>query len=392
MKKWLALFLVSLTVVLSIPAWAIECEGSPPSDANQLIEYIDKCNQKINESRGQQQTLNSAITVLNSKINLAQGQINQTQSQINKLEKEINLLSTLLLDLNKSLDELSSVYAARVRESYKQRSLSLIRLFFSSDSFGQLITRLRYFNSVKLRDRLVLQELEAVRLDYDKQKLAKQEKQQEVEELKTKLVGQKVALDNKKQQKQNLLILTQNDEKKYQELLNRAKAELEAIEAIIAGKGKEEEVGDVSQGDVIAHVITGSSCNSSGTHLHFMVSNNSLVQNPFNYLKPIDHQDNSGGDPFNPSGDWDWPLSPTIYFNQGYGSTWAIRNTWVGNIYSFHNGIDINSSSSSEVRAVKSGRLYRGSYTGSGGCALKYVRVDHKDTDIDTYYLHVHYF
>ena len=391
MKKWLALILTSLFITFSIPAFAIECDGSPPSDASQLIDFIKKCNEKINESKGQQQTLNSAIIVINSKINLAQGQINQTQAQIDGLEKEIGLLSTILVDLNKSLDQLSVTYAARVKESYKQRDLTPLRLFFSSDSFGQLVTKLKYFNSIKTRDRLVLQELEKARLDYDQQKLTKQEKQQEVEDLKNKLVGQKVALGGQKAQKQDLLTITKNDEKKFQSLLASARAELEAIEAIIAGKGQEEEVGDVNQGDVIAHVITGSSCNSSGTHLHFLVSNNSLVRNPFEYLKSVDYYNNSGGDPFNPSGSWDWPLSPTINFYQGYGHTWAIQNTWVGGIYSFHNGIDI-SSSSTDVKAVKSGRLYRGSYTGSGGCALKYVRVDHADFDIDTFYLHVNYF
>ena len=335
--------------------------------------------------------MNSAIIVINSKINLAQGQINQTQAQIDGLEKEIGLLSTILQDLNKSLDELSVTYAARVKESYKQRDLTPLRLFFSSDSFGQLVTKLKYFNSIKTRDRLVLQELEKARLDYDQQKLTKEKKQQEVEGLKTKLIGQKIALGGQKVQKQDLLNITKNDEKKFQSLLASARAELEAIEAIIAGKGQEEEVKDVNQGDVIAHVIIGSSCNSSGTHLHFMVSDNSLVGNPFGYLKSVDYYNNSGGDPFNPSGSWDWPLSPTINFYQGYGHTWAIQNTWVGGIYSFHNGIDI-SSSSTVVKAVKSGRLYRGSYIGSGGCALKYVRVDHADFDIDTFYLHVNYF
>ncbi|MBU1200804.1 hypothetical protein KJ953_04755 [Patescibacteria group bacterium] len=391
MKKWLVLFLISLTVTLSIPAIALECDGTPPSDPSQLIDYIKNCNEKINESKGQQYTLNSAIIVLNSKINLAQGQINQTQAQIDGLEQEISLLSTILVDLNKSLDELSVTYVARVRESYKQRDLNPLRLFFSSDSFGQLIIKLKYFNSVKTRDRLILQELEKARLDFDQQKLTKENKQQEVEDLKTKLVGQRVALGGQKAQKQDLLVITKNDEQKFQALLASARAELEAIEAIIAGKGVEEEVGEINQGDVIANVITGSSCNSSGTHLHFMIGDNSLVKNPFDYLKSVDYYNNSGGDPFNPSGSWDWPLSSPIYFNQGYGSTWAIQNTWVSSIYSFHNGIDISGGSTS-VMAVKSGKLYRGGYTGSAGCSLKYVRVDHADSDIDTYYLHVNYF
>ena len=105
--------------------------------------------------------------------------------------------------------------------------------------------------------------------------------------------------------------------KKYQQLLATARAEFEAIQAIIAGKGEEEEVGSVSQGQRIASLIQGPSCNSSGEHLHFMASKGNNTVNPFSYLKGgVDHENCSGsscgssaGDPFNPSGSWDWPIS-----------------------------------------------------------------------------------
>ncbi|MFQ5452460.1 MAG: hypothetical protein ACE5DQ_02770, partial [Candidatus Paceibacterota bacterium] len=62
-------------------------------------------------------------------------------------------------------------------------------------------------------------------------------------------------------------------------------------------------------------------------------------------------------------------------------------NTWAGRIYRFHNGVDIIGSSSN-VRAVNDGVLYRGSY--SVGCALQYVRLVHKDSNVSTLYLHVY--
>ena len=49
----------------------------------------------------------------------------------------------------------------------------------------------------------------------------------------------------------------------------------------------------------------------------------------------------------------------------------------------------VPTSSSSEVKAVKGGTLYRGSY--GVGCQLRYVRVAHDDSDLETYYLHVNY-
>ena len=201
-------------------------------------------------------------------------------------------------------------------------------------------------------------------------------------------------MDNQKAAKQKLLNVTQNDEKIYQRLLEQARAEYAAIKGIIAGAGTETKLREVKKGEVIASVISGASCNSSGGHLHFIVQDNGSVTNPFNYLKSVDHSNCSGsgcgssdGDSFNPSGSWDWPLNPAIELEQGYGNTWAARNTWVGRIYSFHNGIDINGSSNSAL-SVSDGDMYRGSY--SVGCTLPYLKLFHKNLNIRKFYFDVY--
>jgi len=266
-----------------------------------------------------------------------------------------------------------------------------VLLLVSAQDLSDAVSRFHYLKRIQEADRDLLFRLQKTQTTYVEEK-------DEQEELRTELEAQKTNLANQKAVKDNLLRLTKNDEKKYQQLLAAARSELEAIQAIIAGKGQETQVGAVSQGSRIASIIQGASCNSSGAHTHFIVAQGGATQNPFNYLKPGVAYDNCSGpfcgspdgDPFNPSGGWDWPIVPTVDFSQGYGATWAVRNTWVGSIYSFHNGIDIDSPSS-EVRAVRSGVLYRGSYVGSAGCALRYVRVDHDENDIDTFYLHVNY-
>lgn len=401
MKKLILVFAILLLFWWVKPTEAIECEGTPPSGAenvNLIQEYIDKCNQKITSLQGTQTTLKQAITTLNSKINLAQGQINQTQAQINLLEKEVTVLDGVLETVNDSMDQLEKIYVARVRESYRRSRATPVELLFQSGSIGDYFTKLKYLNTVKAKDQLILAELERSRQNYDQRKQDKLEKQKEVETLKAKLLAQKKLLDVQQKEKQTLLQQTANDEKKFQSLLNQARSELEAIEAVIAGKGTEVEVRDVKAGDTIAKVIQGSSCNSSGSHLHFIVGQNHDVKNPFNYLKSVEYENCSGsscgsgdGDSFNPTGSWEWPLTPRISLYQGFGLTWAINHTWVRSIYSFHNGIDIKSDSA-DVKAVRDGKLYRGSYSGASGCALKYVRVHHSDGGLDTYYLHVNYY
>lgn len=375
-------FLVGLAFIFQVQAQ----ENTQDQKLKELQEQIKQYEEELSRLRSQSATLSNQIAQYDAQIKLASLQIEETQREIELLEGRIDQLET-------SLDALSRAFSSRAAETYKMVKLGDPLLFLiSSPNLSTAVSRFHYLKLIQRYDQDLLVKLQSTQTTYQGQKSDK-------EDLQKRLEKQKANLDAQKAAKASLLAVTKNDERYYQRLLAQAKSELEAIQSILAGKGVEEEVGKVSEGQRIASIIQGASCNSSGTHLHFMVSRNRSALNPFNYLKGgVDYENCSGsfcsssdGDLFNPSGSWNWPIAPRIKFLQGYGSTWATKNTWVNRIYQFHNGIDIDSYSSSEVRAVKSGTLYRGSYIGNGGCRLRYVRVHHDDSDLDTYYLHVNY-
>jgi len=358
------------------------------SQEEQLIKLQDeikKYEKEIGKLQIQANTLSNQIAQYDAQIRLTTLKITETQ-------EKIELLGGRITQLEGSLGALTEAFTSRAKETYKMARLSDPIIFLlSAQDLNEVVSRFHYLKKIQEDDRDLMIRLQSAQTTYKEEKSTQ-------EELQDQLEVQKQDLDTQKAAKANLLAVTKNDEKRYQSLLAAAKAEYEAIQAILAGKGEEEEAGTVNQGERIASVIQGGSCNSSGSHLHFMVSQGSTALNPFSYLKGISFENCSGsscgsgdGDAFNPSGSWDWPISAPIKFSQGYGSTWAIQHSWVGRIYSFHNGIDINSDSSSEVRAVRAGTLYRGSYTGYAGCRLRYVRVDHDDSDLDTLYLHINY-
>lgn len=378
-----ALFLLPLVLLLMIikPTFAQSDEQKLQDLERQIQEY----NAQVVRLQSQASTLSNQVAQFNAQIRVTELKIDQTQEQITLLGGRIDQLEV-------SLGSLNEAFGSRVGETYKLARLedSPI-LLMASDNVGDAVSKFHYLKKIQEADQKLIERLDSAKNTYTEQKT-------EFEALEQVLGAQKTELDQQKAAKANLLAVTRNDEKRYQELLNAARAEFEAIQAIIAGRGDETEVGHVNAGERIASVIQGPSCNSSGAHLHFIVSQNGTTSNPFNYLKPgIAFENCSGpgscseGDPFNPSGSWDWPLSAPIRYSQGYGSTWAVRNSWVGRIYSFHNGIDINNSSSPDVKAVQSGTLYRGSFAGSAGCRLRYVRVDHDGSDLDTFYLHINY-
>jgi len=351
-----------------------------------LTDEIAKYQQELDRLGNQANTLSNLIAQYNTQIKLTQLKISQTEEKILLLGGRIEQLESSLTDLNKA-------YTERVARTYKMSRFSeSYLLFVSMQNISDAITSFNYLKRLQAADIDLLDRLKNAQDLYQQEKTGQEALQKDLE-------SQKVSLSGQKNAKAQLLEQTKNDEKKYQSLLASAKSELEAIQAIIAGKGVEELVGHISEGNRIATMINGPSCNSSGTHVHFVVAVSSVVQNPFSYLRSGVSYDNcsgsacgsSDGDPFNPSGSWNWPVNEKIKYHQGYGSTWAVRNSWVGQIYNFHNGIDIESETGFDVKAVKSGNMYRGSYTGSSGCRLRYVRVHHDDGGIDTFYLHINF-
>ncbi|MDZ7586815.1 MAG: hypothetical protein U0946_03595, partial [Patescibacteria group bacterium] len=215
----------------------------------------------------------------------------------------------------------------------------------------------------------------------------------EAETLRQKLAAQKTALGGQRASKQELLDLTKNNEAKYQNLMAAAKAEMAAIQSILAGYGQEVKVGGVNEGERIATIIPGSSACSTGSHLHFEVGNNGVNANPASYLKPQSvNWDLCGWWPdcdqqFSFSGSWNWPLNGNPRITQAYGMTgYARTGAYNGGP---HTGIDMTSDDLI-VKAVKNGTLYRGSISCGGGI-LRYVKVE-QESNIATYYLHVNYY
>lgn len=398
MKK-ISLILGLIFSILAISpkaVWGVSCID-PPQGATeqQLQEIISECSRLVEETHKTATSLSQEIALMDNQIKITLLKISQTEVQIKTLEDEIAALSGKIEKLDISLNDLSKILLSRVAETYKQGKMDSFLLLFSAKSFGDFIDNYRYLQSVQLRDREMLLMMEQTRVSYDEQKQLKEKKQAEMAKLKTQLQTQKTLLDGQKAERKKLLEETKGKEAIYQQLLANAKSELEAILGILEGKGNEKEIRRVSEGEKIATIISGPSCNSSGTHLHFIVSKDGNTYNPFDFLKSgIDFVNCSGsscgssdGDPFNPHGDWNWPVNPQVKLTQGYGLTWAVAHTWVGRIYRFHNGIDLQSSSL-EVKAVKGGTLYWGSYVGN--CVLRYVKVHHDD-GYDTLYLHVNY-
>lgn len=385
---------VFLLLIFFISARLSLAEDDNGYKLEELAKQIQEYQNKIRDLQGQQKTLASTITYLDSKIYLTQAQIAKTEKEIEILKEEIDSLSVKIGQLDKNLNELSKILNSRIAATYKSSYVQPSYLLFSSDSFASFFSKLKYLKIAQAHDRAIIIQLERQKQNYDEQKDLKEKKQKEIEALKKTLEVQTIALAQQKKSKQQLMEVTKNDEKKFQSLLAAARAEMEAIQSIIAGMGEETEVGEIKEGQKIASIILGTSACSTGTHLHLQVVKDNTNYNPASFLKSQDVDwDLCGWWPecdsqFSFSGSWNWPINGRPRITQGYGMSGYAKNGAYGG--GPHTGLDMMSEDL-QVKTVKDGTLYRGSIACGGG-TLRYVRVKHQSEGYDTYYLHVNYY
>jgi len=192
---------------------------------NKIAEYT----QKLSELGSAKNTLSNQIKILTSQYDLTLLKITQTENSIKSLDKEINNLTIKIDDLDKKLNSLASLYVLQIIQNYKLQKNAPPFAFLFSTSLNNYLERYKYVSSVQTASQNSMINIQTVKSDYDTQKTEKAEKQQEMEALQKTLAAQKTSLDNQKIAKDKLLETTKNDEKKYQQLLAAAQAQLSAL-------------------------------------------------------------------------------------------------------------------------------------------------------------------
>ncbi len=372
MKKFLfACSCLLCLLLLVVPV--VRADACTSLSSNPTQEQIDLC-QKVVDSLGlQANTLAGQVTFYDAQIKLVISKITQTEGQIASISGKIS-------SLEDKLQEKSRLLEKQIRLSYKQGQIDPLQVLFSSGDVSQLISRFKYLQIVQSTNRRFLAETQAVQNNYGQQKTLVQDSQK-------RLLTQKKSLANLRADKENLLNETKKSEAVYQQLLATARAELAAS----LGQGDEKFMRNVGEGEVIGRIISSASGCSSGQHLHFEIHKDGQVQDPNNYLRNISfsysYTNISYYGSINPHGSWDWPMNSPVQINQGFGSTGYARNFYAGRV---HNGIDIDSLSSTTVKAVKAGKLYSGSIQCGGRYpgSLLYSKVEQSD-GITALYLHM---
>ena len=381
----LLLVTCNLSLVTSTSAQSLDELAQQLTNKRREIAEVEK---QLAQAQAQEKTLNSQLQFIDAQNKLTQLKIEEAEFQIRKLDKEIEDLSGRIDRLSLSVDALSQVLLERIVKTYKYSNASTLDLIFSSHGITDLLERLKYIQVAQANDKKVLYQLQATKTTYNDQKQDRETRQAEKEKLKKDLEEYKVKLTEQKKAKEDLLRVTKNDEKKFQDLLAKLRADTDSISRALAGAGTK--LGPVKKGERIAGV--GNSGCSTGPHLHLEVMTPAHVENGI----IIGRENKVNPKPYIDSGRFAKPTSSYNGNDCSQGGTTCNQgniSTQFGQVYFLgtHSGIDIPDFYGASIYAAEDGEAYATADTKScylTGTVGKGVFVDHKN-GVVTLYWHI---
>jgi len=377
-KKFVLLLFLLLPILVLTGSAGVRAQ----SDASDLENKIEDYQKKLDEIQGRAKTLSNEIEYMDNQMSLtemrissSQANISKTETKIEKLGGDINDLGKLIVKLEKSIDYQRVALGVKLRERYKTLDETPLYAFLYTDSLYHGVQKIENLRNMEQASLALLDSMKRNKDRYGTQKDLLQKKKDEQEALrkqledqKLALVSQRDALDAQKSQKESLLKKTNNDEKKYQQLLADAQQELNSIVgAVSVLKGQTSK--KVKKGDVIGR--QGNSGYSFGSHLHFGAYKYKSFEEIdgwnwyySNYVDPAkvlekktlfwDTGCSASGNKSVGSGDWRWPMaSPTV--TQGFGKTCWSAVYYGGKV---HPAFDMASSYGSPIYAVADGQAF----------------------------------
>lgn len=194
-------------------------------------DRLSELQNQIAQYEKELERIGNQATTLKGQIAQFDAQIKLTALKITETEEKINLLGGRIDTLEVSLKGLTDAFSERAVETYKMSRLSdPVTDVLSSSELSQALLRYNYLQRIQDADRSLLMRLQRAQNTYIEQKESLEDLQVNLEKQKKNLASQKLA-------KNNLLLQTKNDEKKYQELLTQARAELAAFRRFISAQG-----------------------------------------------------------------------------------------------------------------------------------------------------------
>ncbi|PIZ81497.1 MAG: hypothetical protein COY02_01760, partial [Parcubacteria group bacterium CG_4_10_14_0_2_um_filter_41_6] len=191
--------------------------------------YESKIQSKRNEAltiRNQLDSLSDDIEQTKWELDLKKEQIKEVNLKIAETENRINLKEQEIASQKEKISEF-------IRLLYQTGQKTTVEILLANDAFSEFFDQTQYLETVEQDLSTILKKLKAVKEKLDQEQKDLESERVELNDLKDKLAGAQMGLEEKVTAKNVILEATQADEEKFQTLLKQVRAEQAQINSDI---------------------------------------------------------------------------------------------------------------------------------------------------------------
>jgi len=237
-------YFLSAIIILSVLAQPVLTLATVADD---LQSQIDQKQAQIQELEKQIAEYQAAVKNSQSQGATLTQQISKMETQIKKLESEVKLTQTKISQTNLKIQGLTSDIQTQSIALEKQKTNlgQVLRtideydqedpfsIVLKNDNFSDFLNQVQYIDNLQGDVQSKLVDIKNIKAGMETQKTDYETQKNQLTDLNSQLKGKSLALDDQKNQKQDLLTTTKNQEKQYQSMLSDLQKKRDQIEAEI---------------------------------------------------------------------------------------------------------------------------------------------------------------
>lgn len=207
-------------------------------EIEQLKKQIETYQKNIDAKKREASTLKNQLSILQSQIAKSELDLQKTAAQISEVQLEIKDKTRQIAGKEDDIGKRQISLGATLRDIDKNDHDNSLQIFLLNNSLSDYFNQLEYSKELQVKLTQSLKDLKDEKKALVLQQQDLENKNNKLTDLKSNLTLQQQELSGQKTFKNNLLVQTQNSEKKYSLLYQKALAEQNAISNDIAALEK----------------------------------------------------------------------------------------------------------------------------------------------------------
>jgi len=310
------------------------------AEINVLEARIRNYQDRVNQAEAQFDESYQKLQSLNNLMALQDDKINSLEEEQQQIEAEIQLTEQELVQREEELDQLVENYKKIILYAYKNGRSGNLEMLLTSESINQMIVRsnyLRRFDEQKTKQAEAIRE---ARRELDQIKLDLEDSYRKNRDVITEIRGEKEELDEQRQQQAQTVEEIKQERSTWLAELRKSREEKENLENVLTQWIKDEEAFREAENERQQRL------NSARDNSSTTIVRENYVSDELLLTYEASFEQSKGYLP--------WPVNSTTV-SKKFG---RVRNPIYGT-ETEHPGIDIVTESSSPVKAVADGYVFK---------------------------------